>query len=275
MTYPEIDPIIFSIGPLAVRWYGLMYVIGFIAAYFLVAYQAKLFKWDRLTAHLDNLNFALIIGVIVGGRLGYICFYNLSYYINNPSELLAIWQGGMSFHGGCIGVLTTGFLYSSFNGLNFWKGADLYVAAVPVGLFFGRIGNFINGELFGRTTNTAWGMIFPDGGPLPRHPSQLYEAFLEGIILFAILWAVKSKPWKPESNIIWPHGSILALFLICYGIFRSIVELFREPDPQIGLVLLNLSMGQILSFLMISAGIAIWLCRYSKNKKEYFLQKHQ
>ncbi len=268
--YPEINPIIFSIGPLAVRWYGLMYVLGFCSTYFLVAYQAKRFGWHQLTAHFDNLNFSLILGVILGGRIGYICFYNLSYYIDKPAELFAVWQGGMSFHGGCIGALVAGMLYASRTGLDFWKGADLYVATVPIGLFFGRIGNFINGELFGRVTDAPLGMVFPGGGPLPRHPSQLYEAFLEGIVLFIILWAVKNKPWQQPAKIIWVHGSVLSLFLICYGLFRSCVEYFREPDPQLGLLFLNLSMGQILSCLMIGAGLTLWVWRSktTKNKEQ-------
>ncbi len=223
LSYPQLDPIIFSVGPFSVRWYGLMYVIGFISAYLLVAYQAKKFGWQKLTNHLDNLNLSLIIGVIIGGRLGYVCFYNPAYYFHHPLDILAIWNGGMSFHGGCTGALIAGFLYCSRTRLHFWKAADLYVVTVPIGLFFGRLGNFINGELYGRTTTVAWGMIFPGGGPLPRHPSQLYEALLEGILLFTILWSIKSKPWAKNPGVLWPHGSLLALFLICYSVFRFIM----------------------------------------------------
>lgn len=261
LSYPQLDPIIFSIGPLSVRWYGLMYVIGFIAAYLLVGYQAKKFGWQKLTNHLDNLNLSLIVGVIIGGRLGYVCFYNPAYYLHNPLDTFAIWHGGMSFHGGCTGALIAGLIYCSRNRLHFWKAADLYVVTVPIGLFFGRVGNFINGELYGRATTVGWGMIFPGGGPLPRHPSQLYEAFLEGIVLFAILWSIKSKPWAKCAGFFWPHGSLLALFLICYSMFRFIVEYFREPDPQLGLLLAGFSMGQVLSCFMSAIGIGLWYWR--------------
>ncbi|PID71911.1 MAG: prolipoprotein diacylglyceryl transferase [Desulfobulbus propionicus] len=261
IAYPEIDPVILSIGPLAVRWYGLMYVIGFIAAYTLVAYQAKRFGWLQLRDHLDNLNMSLILGVILGGRLGYVLFYNLQYYLSHPVEIFSIWQGGMSFHGGCIGALLAGFSYSLRHKLDFWKAADLYVVTVPIGLFFGRIGNFINAELFGRVTDVHWGMIFPGGGPLPRHPSQLYEAFLEGILLFCILWAVKNKPWKTQSRALWPHGTLLGLFLILYSLFRFTVEFVREPDPQIGLLFASVSMGQVLSSVMCCMGMGLWYWR--------------
>lgn len=261
ITYPEIDPVIFSIGPLAVRWYGLMYVIGFIAAYALVSYQARIFAWKQLRKHLDNLNMALILGVILGGRLGYILFYNLQFYITHPVEIFSIWQGGMSFHGGCAGALLAGYFYCVRHNLNFWKAADLYVATAPIGLFFGRLGNFINAELFGRATEAPWGMIFPGGGPLPRHPSQLYEAFLEGIVLFCILWAVKSKPWTAQGQPPWPHGTLLGLFLFLYSIFRFMVEFVREPDPQVGLLFTGVSMGQVLSSVMCCMGAGLWYWR--------------
>ena len=221
LSYPHIDPVIFSLGPLHIRWYGLMYVLGFLAAYLLVRYQAKKFHWQELDAHLDNLNLSIILGVILGGRIGYVLFYNPGYYLQHPLEIFATWQGGMSFHGGCIGVLAAGFLYCRRTGLDYWKGADLYVVTVPIGLGLGRIGNFINGELFGRTTELPWGMVFPGGGPLPRHPSQLYEALLEGVLLFVILWTVKEKTWQQKKA--WPHGTMVVLFLILYGILRFCV----------------------------------------------------
>lgn len=265
LTFPHIDPVIFTIGPLAVRWYGLMYVLGFSAAYLLVAKQAKRFRWQEMTSHLDNLNLFLILGVILGGRLGYVCFYNFTYYLHNPMDIFAIWQGGMSFHGGCIGALSAGALYCARTRLHFWKAADLYVATVPIGLFFGRIGNFINGELYGRTTQAWAGMVFPDGGPLPRHPSQLYEAMLEGIVLFIILWGMKDRPWRAPSDRLWPHGSLLALFLILYSLFRFIVEYFREPDPQLGLLAVGFSMGQLLSCLMCLFGLTLWGWRIKRT----------
>ncbi|HEB69638.1 MAG TPA: prolipoprotein diacylglyceryl transferase [Desulfobulbus sp.] len=259
LSYPHIDPVIFSLGPLHIRWYGLMYVLGFLAAYLLVRYQAKKFHWQELDAHLDNLNLSIILGVILGGRIGYVLFYNPGYYLQHPLEIFATWQGGMSFHGGCIGVLAAGFFYCRRTGLDYWKGADLYVVTVPIGLGLGRIGNFINGELFGRTTELPWGMVFPGGGPLPRHPSQLYEALLEGVLLFVILWTVKEKTWQQKKA--WPHGTMVVLFLILYGILRFCVEFVRQPDPQLGKVLLGLTMGQLLSLGMILLGLLLYVVR--------------
>ncbi len=257
LAYPDIDPVIFAVGPVAVRWYGLMYVIGFTAAYLLVRRQAAQFGWQQMLDQLDNLNLALILGVILGGRLGYVLFYNLPYYLEHPLEIIATWQGGMSFHGGVIGVLTAGLIFCRRAGLEFWKTADAYTVTVPVGLGLGRIGNFMNGELYGRVTEIPWGMIFPGGGELPRHPSQLYEALLEGLVLFCILWPLRAKPWRNPSGSLWPHGSLLAFFLICYGTFRWLIEFFREPDPQLGLLLFGLSMGQLLCAAMIAAGLLL------------------
>ena len=261
LTYPEIDPIIISFGILKVRWYGLMYLMGFTATYFLVLKQLKQFNWNEFAELFDNLNLYLILGVILGGRLGYVLFYQPSYYFNHPLEILATWEGGMAFHGGCIGVIIAGILFCRYHQLDFWKGADLYVVTIPIGLGLGRIGNFINAELYGRVTDVPWGMVFPNGGPLPRHPSQLYEALLEGIILFTLLWTLKSKPWQQTPSRFWPHGSMFALFLIAYGIMRIIVEFFREPDSHLGEVFLSFTMGQVLSTIMIAAGIILWTWR--------------
>jgi phosphatidylglycerol:prolipoprotein diacylglycerol transferase len=271
LTYPHIDPVIFGIGPLQVRWYGLMYVLGFSAALILVKYQINKFNWRELDEKLDNLNLVLIIGVILGGRLGYVLFYNSSYYFQNPMQIFATWQGGMSFHGGCIGVLFGGFLYAWKYHLDFWKGADIYVVTVPIGLGLGRIGNFLNGELFGRTSEVPWAMVFPGGGPLPRHPSQLYESILEGLVLFMILWSLKHKPWTEKFTRTWPHGSMLSLFLIGYGLFRSLAEFFREPDAHIGYLQFGMTMGQLLSCTMVVMGVLLWLWRrnaYSNNKMD-------
>ncbi|XCN74688.1 MAG: prolipoprotein diacylglyceryl transferase [Candidatus Electrothrix aestuarii] len=262
LTFPKIDPILFSLGPFHVRWYGLMYIIGFVACYLLVSYQAKKFKWDRLIEHLDNINIAIIAGVILGGRLGYVLFYNLPYFLQHPLEIFATWQGGMSFHGGALGVLIALAIYSKRKGLNFWKVIDTYTVTAPIGVGFGRLGNFINGELFGRVTDVPWGMVFPYGGPLPRHPSQLYEAFLEGVVIFIVLWSLKGKPWQEEldgkKNSLWPHGSMTALAMILYGIFRSLVEFVREPDAHLGTVFLGMTMGQILSVALAGLGIILW-----------------
>lgn len=269
LAYPEIDPIIFSlgpfatpwftIGPLAVRWYGLMYVLGFTASYFLVRHQINRHSFKQLAKHFEDLNLVLILSVVIGGRFGYIVFYNLPYYLAHPLEIFNLQAGGLSFHGACFLLIFSGWLFTRKYKLDFWKSADIYVATIPIGLGLGRIGNFINGELYGRATDLPWGMIFPTGGPVTRHPSQLYEAFLEGIVLFTILWCCRNLPWKRRKY--WPHGSILALFLICYGLFRSMVEFAREPDQQIGFLFGLLTMGQLLSTIMVVTGIILWVLR--------------
>jgi len=259
IAFPNIDPILFSVGPLHVRWYGLMYVLGFMASYFFVQRQIQRFSFRELEPWFENLNLTLILSVVLGGRLGYVLFYNFSYYLRHPLEIPATWTGGMSFHGACIGVMLGGWLYLRKKKINYWKVADIYVVTIPIGLGLGRLGNFINGELFGRTTDLPWGMIFPGGGPLPRHPSQLYEMLLEGVVLFTILWSQKYRPWQNQRG--WPHGSLGCLFLISYGLFRFLVELAREPDPQLGFLFGSLTMGQLLSMAMILGGSLIWLIR--------------
>jgi len=264
LIFPEIDPIIFSLGPLHVRWYGLMYVLGFLASYYLVRSQIREYKYHQLANHFENLNLVLILGVVVGGRLGYVFFYNFSYYLAHPLEIPATWSGGMSFHGACLTLLIAGWIFCRKNKLDYWKAADIYIATLPIGLGLGRIGNFINGELYGRTSDLPWAMVFPGGGPFPRHPSQLYESFLEGFLLFVILWSVRKKPW--HKNRYWPHGSILALFLIGYGCFRMVVENFREPDQQVGYILGLFTMGQFLSACMFVCGLLVWKIRYNQTK---------
>lgn len=266
LAFPEIDPVLLALGPLKVRWYGLMYVLGFTASYFLVRAQIRQVNYRLLAAHFENLNLVLILCVVLGGRLGYVLFYNLPYYLQHPAEILATWTGGMSFHGACLTLIIGGWWYTRKHGIDFFKAADIYVATIPIGLGLGRIGNFINGELYGRVTDLPWGMVFPYGGPEPRHPSQLYEAVLEGVVLFLLLWTARTKPWQQLTR--WPHGSILALFLICYGLFRMLVELFREPDQQLGLILGLLTMGQLLSVLMVVGGIALWRVRIAQVGRE-------
>ena len=259
MTFPIIDPVIFSMGPLQVRWYGLMYVLGFAASLILVKYQIKKFDFKEFDAHFENLNLVLIISLVLGGRLGYVLFYNLPYYLKHPLEILATWQGGMSFHGGMLGLIIGAVIFCRKNRLDFWRVIDLYGVTIPIGLGLGRIGNFINGELYGRATDVPWGMVFPGGGPYPRHPSQLYEAFLEGVVLFIVLWFLKEKQNPPSVS--WPYGSMGALFLILYGVFRIFIEFFREPDAHLGFIAAGITMGQMLSSLMIVAGLALFLVR--------------
>ena len=211
----NIDPILIDLGPIKVSWYGMMYVFGFIASYLLVRYQMERKDFGVSRVEVENLYFYLIIGLMAGARLGYVLFYDLKMYLSDPLQIFAIWRGGMSFHGGLIGVLIVGVSFSWRNKKSFWKIADLIIVTAPIGLGLGRIGNFINGELYGRVTQVPWGMIFPRGGPLPRHPSQLYESGLEGGVLFLILWLLKDRKL--------PTGGLLALFLFFYGCFRSLV----------------------------------------------------
>jgi phosphatidylglycerol---prolipoprotein diacylglyceryl transferase len=254
----NIDPILLDLGPIRVSWYGLMYVFGFFASYLLVRYQMKRKDFGISKLEVENLYFYLILGLIIGARLGYVLFYDLKMYLADPLEIFRIDHGGMSFHGGLIGVLIVGILFSWRNKKSFWKIADLLIVTAPIGLGLGRIGNFINGELYGRVTQVPWGMIFPKGDPLPRHPSQLYESALEGGVLFLILWFMKDRKL--------PTGGLLALFLSLYGVFRFFVEFFREPDAQIGFVIGHFSMGQVLSSFMVIGGILLFL--YLRRKKQ-------
>lgn len=251
IAFPHIDPVIIQIGPLALRWYGLMYILGFTASYLLVLHQIKKSSVPVDRAAIDDLFFYLIVGLIIGARLGYVLFYNFQSYFENPGDIFKVWQGGMSFHGGLIGTIIAGALVIKVKKLNFFSTADLIIPTCPIGIGFGRIGNFINGELYGKTTTVPWAMVFPQGGDLPRHPSQLYEMFVEGFLLFAILWVYKK--YKKHD------GNVFALFLVFYGMGRIFCELFREPDVQLGYFFGLVSMGQILSFFMIAAGLGLFL----------------
>ena len=245
----DFNPVLIDLGPVRLSWYGLMYVFGFFASYLLVRYQMKKRDFGISKPEVEDLYFYLILGLIIGARLGYVLFYDLTMYLKEPLEIFAIWHGGMSFHGGLIGVLIVAILFCWKRKKSFWKIADLVIVTAPIGLGLGRIGNFINGELYGRVTQVPWGMIFPRGGPLPRHPSQLYESALEGGILFLVLWLLKGKKI--------PAGTLLTIFIGLYGAFRFLVEFFREPDAQLGFVVGPFTMGQILCALMILAGIGL------------------
>ena len=247
LTFPTIDPIIFEIGPVALRWYGLMYLVGFAAAFWLASRRLPRTPWNK--DELSDLLFYCFLGVILGGRFGYVMFYSFSSFLENPLYLFKIWEGGMSFHGGCLGVILAAFIYAKVKQWSFLAVGDFIAPLVPIGLGAGRIGNFINGELWGRETTVPWAFIFPDAGPDPRHASQLYEFFLEGGVLFAILWLYSARPR--------PVGSVGGLFLLGYGIFRFIVEFFREPDAHLGLYDIGLSQGQLLCIPMILAGIGL------------------
>lgn len=247
MNFPHIDPVIFSIGPLAVRWYGMMYLLGFVGGYFMMCHVARLRDWPIDKETISDLLFYGVLGVVLGGRFGYTLLYNFSYYSQHPLEILYVWEGGMSFHGGAIGVLIAMVVFCFKRKLSFLQVTDLVVAAVPIGLGFGRIGNFINGELWGRATDLPWGIVFPGAGSLPRHPSQLYEAGLEGLVLLLVIYLLHRR--QVRGGI--PSFSFLAL----YGCFRFLVEFVRQPDSHLGFLWGGATMGQLLSLPMIIAGI--------------------
>jgi phosphatidylglycerol:prolipoprotein diacylglycerol transferase len=254
MVYPQIDPIIFQVGPLAVRWYGMMYLLGFVFSYICMRQVLKWRNFNFTPDDISDMLFYAVFGVILGGRLGYVIFYNPVYYFQHPLDIPAIWQGGMSFHGGFLGVVVALLLYGKRRNKQTLEIGDLIAVGTPIGLFFGRIGNFINAELWGRTTDVPWGIVFPGAGPLPRHPSQLYEACLEGLVLFAVLLFLH---WRRVSK-----GVVMFAFVSGYGLARFIVEFFREPDAHIGFLPGHVTMGQLLSLPMFVVGlIGIYLVR--------------
>lgn len=255
--FQSLDPILFSFGPIVVRWYGVAYVLGFICAAFVLYRVAKRWKVNIDADSLITVMFCVIIGVILGGRLGYVLFYGngLEFYMQNPLEIFAFNHGGMSFHGGLMGALIAGIAAAKFTKIPYLTLADLGCIGAPVGLFFGRCANFINGELWGAPTDAAWGVIFGgSAGMMPRHPTQLYEAFLEGIVLFAVLYTL-SRKLPPR-----PQGTFLGIFLILYGCFRFVIEFVREPDVQLGYIWGGwLTMGQLLSVPLILVGIGVFV----------------
>ncbi|MBV1884398.1 MAG: prolipoprotein diacylglyceryl transferase [Pseudomonadales bacterium] len=258
LTFPNIDPVALQLGPIAIHWYGLMYLGGFTGGYYLSMKRALKPNSGWTQNQVSDMIFYGAMGVILGARIGYILFYNFSAFLDNPIILFKVWEGGMSFHGGMLGVALAMLLYSYKVKKHFFDIMDFGAPIVPIGLGLGRIGNFIGGELWGRTTDVPWGMIFPGGGDLPRHPSQLYQFALEGVVLFTILWLFSMKPR--------PRRAVMGMFLIWYGIFRCVVEFVRQPDAHIGFVALDwLTMGQLLSIPMILGGLAFVLYGYRKN----------
>ncbi len=251
LPYPKINPVIFKIGPFSVRWYGLMYVITFFCSLFLCRYQLKERGKEDLIPFLENVLFYSFIGLVVGARIGFCFFYYPKYFLTHPLQIFAVWKGGMSFHGGLIGAVLTGYFYVKKHKQSFLWWADLVVVTAPLALFFGRIGNFINGEIYGKPTNLPWAMIFPAGGPVPRHPVQLYECIVTGLFLFIFMWKIRKKDYPP--------GTKLAIFLILYGILRFFFEFIRVPAQGFPLLFGWMTMGQVLCIGMILLGMGLLL----------------
>ncbi|KFA58801.1 prolipoprotein diacylglyceryl transferase [Gilliamella sp. wkB18] len=281
LKFPNFDPIVFSIGPISLHWYGAMYLFGVLGAFYLAKRRVDKSNNQWTLQQVENLLFWGFLGLFIGGRLGYVFFYNFATFIKNPIVLFKVWEGGMSFHGGLIGAIFVIAIFAKKANKTFMQVGDFVAPLVPIGLMFGRFGNFINGELWGRVTNLPIGMLFPTSsyadfkfvqshpewfslysklnGILPRHPSQIYEMVFEGIVLFIILNIFIRKPR--------PTGAVSGVFLFCYGLFRFVIEFFRQPDEQLGLFLNIISMGQILCLPMIIGGILILLFAYRFNNK--------
>lgn len=261
IPYPHFNPVAIQIGKFAIHWYGIMYLLAFWAEYMMLKVQNKRLKLNLEDADLSDFVGHVIFGVVIGGRLGYILIYNPMQYLKDPLEIFAVWHGGMSFHGGLVGTIVAGWFWCRKRGVSFTSMADAAILGVPIGLALGRFGNFINGELWGKVTNVPWAMVFPTGGPEPRHPSQLYELGLEGFGLFGLLWFLSLRKT--------PKGVLFFVFLAGYGAIRFFIEIFRSPDQQFlsdtnpsGAILGMLSMGQILSLPMIAIGMAMTVRAY-------------
>tara|TARA_S200000501_G_scaffold185583_1_gene174603 strand:- start:44 stop:841 length:798 start_codon:yes stop_codon:yes gene_type:complete len=259
--FPNINPVAINLGVIKISWYAISYICGILLCWFLIL---KIIKFKNIKISNKNVSDLIgncMIGIILGGRLGYVVFYNPEYYFNNISDIFKIWNGGMSFHGGFIGVVIAVIYSSKSSKISLMVFSDLISIVSPIGIFFGRIANFINGELYGKVTQHKFGMIFPKGGNLPRHPSQIYEAFFEGLFLFVILWLLMKM-----TNFFNKTGLITGCFIFLYGFFRFFVEFFREPDIHIGYLYLDFSMGQLLSLPMIIIGLCVIIIFYIKNK---------
>ncbi|MBL8251439.1 MAG: prolipoprotein diacylglyceryl transferase [Candidatus Competibacter sp.] len=258
LVHPDFDPVAIALGPLQIRWYGLMYLLGFAAGWALGRYRASRPHSGWTSAQVDDLVFYIALGVILGGRIGYIVFYGWESFLKNPLILLRVWEGGMSFHGGFLGVLAAMALFARKRGTGFWATVDFIAPLIAPGILFGRIGNFINGELWGRVTDLPWGMVFRQTGDgLPRHPSQLYEAALEGVALFAIVWLFSAKPR--------PTMAVSGVFALVYGLCRFWVEFVRQPDPHLGYLAWHwLTMGQVLSAPLIAVGVVLLSLAYRR-----------
>lgn len=264
LTFPQIDPVMIHLGPLAVHWYGVAYVVGLLVGWQYAIWLAKRYAPTITKVQIDDFMMWALAGIIIGGRLGHILFFELDRYLQHPLEIFMTWKGGMSFHGGMLGVTIAFILYCKKKNISLLRFADIFAAITPIGLFLGRLANFINGELYGRVTDVPWGMVFPYGGPVPRHPSQIYEAFLEGLLLLIILhigWRIAAIRDIP--------GRITGIFLLGYGIARTLVEFVREPEVMHTIFGINITTGQLLSLPMILAGVYfIWQPKWCFKKVE-------
>ena len=259
LIHPSIDPVIVSLGVIQIRWYGVAYVLGFLLGIYLIKQINQDYQKKIKNKQIDDFFIWSIIGVILGGRIGYVLFYQTATILTDPINILYIWKGGMSFHGGLIGIIISIFLFSKKYSIDFFQLSDLVSSVAPVGLFFGRLANFINVELYGRVTDFPFAMIYPSIDQAPRHPSQLYEAFFEGVLLFIILMFCNKKNYSQNN-----FGFITSLFLILYGIFRFLIEFLREPDAHIGLIFNSITMGQLLSVPLVIIGVGIYFKIHSK-----------
>lgn len=260
LAFPDISPIMFSIGPVAIRWYSMAYLIGILAGWWLIRRNAEKYQTGLTPQHIEDLIFYLTLGVVLGGRLGYAVFYGGREMWAEPWHILELWKGGMSFHGGVLGVILAVWLFARKYRFRFLLLTDLVVLYLPIGLFLGRLANFVNDELWGRVTDVPWAVRFPAGGYLPRHPSQLYEALLEGVVMFVVLNFLWRYKCVREKN-----GTVSALFVILYGLFRIVVEQFREPDAHMGFFFGGITMGQMLSVPLIAIGVLV-LCKIWRVK---------
>jgi len=269
VPFPEIDPVLIQIGPFAIRWYALAYIAGLLLGWRYLMHLADTptiwgGKSPFTRDQADDLLLWVALGVILGGRLGYVLFYNPAFYLYNPGDIIAVWNGGMSFHGGFLGVVLAIYLFARKHTIPLWSLADGAAAVAPIGILFGRLANFINSELWGRTTDVAWGVVFPTGGPLPRHPSQLYEGLLEGVLLFIVL-----RYLNHHTNALSRPGVVAGTFFIGYGLSRIFVEFFREPDAHIGYLFGPVTQGMILTvpMILVGAGIIWWAQSKSQTAK--------
>ena len=263
LTHPEFNPVALQLGPVAIRWYGLMYLAAFAMVVILGRMRIRSQPWVAVTTRdLEDMLFYGVLGVVLGGRLGYVLFYKAAEYLHDPIRIFFVWEGGMSFHGGFLGVILAMLWFARSRGKQWLEITDFIAPLCPLGLGAGRIGNFINGELWGRASELPWAMVFPQAADgIPRHPSQLYEFFLEGLLLFAVVW-IYSRRWRPV-------GAVSGLFLCAYGVLRFLVEFTREPDQHLGLLALGLSMGQWLSIPMVVAGVGmiVWANKYGSRRR--------